>query len=1004
MNSKQEVVTFDHSRVIVWDRPEWLTTDYYNASFIDGYNGPREYLVSQGPNTKCIVSFWHMVWQEGVTCIVMATGLFENAVQQCDKYWVDKAHKHVQHGYIHIWHEGSTYLAQLNIRTFRIQKEGTCESRLLTHYEMVGFHDESPDPGLLLDVRRRVSNLAITQPGPILVHCRCGGGRTAVYVAIDYCLHQLHSEDRVDVYSTVLHLRRFRKNMVRTLAQYQQIYQAVAMYLQCGTTVYPAQTLVAAYEVHYSSDAKAFKLDREFQTLQVIVPRLSIGDCASGHRVENRSKSRDIMMLPPECARPYLSTSDCVDGGTDFINAVYIDGYHTENAFLATQWPLKKTIADFWRMLFDFKITSIVLMNDLHKFTRNYLRFWPKEVDHVASYGPISVRYLSCDKMSHITIRTFAIRKPKRHPHLIAQTLMRISEDVMIMNNLVGCEIRQDEIIVKMFQVFSSRTDGNVKSCNGQYSNLRSHVYGGMDTVTKSKKKGIGIVSKSLLTVMEHVSDWQRRSSSRQPICIMSKDGCSRVGLYCAINICCDQVKVEKEVDVFNAVRLVRKNRPQLVPDLEEYRYIYYFMSEFILLSATKPDIFDSDLSLHMASHSSSFHRIATSTMSNSNSVHGGVYVIEVSKEKNSGKVRTKWEPNDKVQMYNETYQNDSSQKYQHLLQVSSFDSYNDLMGLNKLPPRINILEPNHSENVCVTKQQSNGQTAESANANGLILSASSLHPVRNVQQPTSLAGVSSQHLAPSLSSMYKPSTSPESVLFIPQFSHLPTSHCSHSVQLNSMTSSISSNSFATPDVSGSRPPSQLSPCSINITASPVSSSFLSCHSSASLHMNEYDRKDQYSLHNGSMPSSDLTQTILHHSSQLVKLHTLENNQNQTSVCSPFQQSAAVRFEDAIQGELPADVKLIHASYVSLEESLSSSSGEYQGSLDCINDQIQFKHKKFNGTKKRHEPASDSLPLHQNGRKLKESSHVSPTSVVGSSSFKQKIHNYLSKLNKDKVL
>lgn len=52
-------------------------------------------------------------------------------------------------------------------------------------------------------------------------------------------------------------------------AQYQQIYQAVAMYLQCGTTVYPAQTLVAAYEVHYSSDAKAFKLDREFQVTRL---------------------------------------------------------------------------------------------------------------------------------------------------------------------------------------------------------------------------------------------------------------------------------------------------------------------------------------------------------------------------------------------------------------------------------------------------------------------------------------------------------------------------------------------------------------------------------------------------------------------------------------------------------------------------------------------------------------------------------------------------------------
>ena len=36
------------------------------------------------------------------------------------------------------------------------------------------------------------------------------------------------------------------------------------------------------------------------QTLQNVVPRLTVGDCASGHRVENRSKNRDVIMLPRE--------------------------------------------------------------------------------------------------------------------------------------------------------------------------------------------------------------------------------------------------------------------------------------------------------------------------------------------------------------------------------------------------------------------------------------------------------------------------------------------------------------------------------------------------------------------------------------------------------------------------------------------------------------------------------------------------------------------------------
>ncbi|KAL8582184.1 hypothetical protein ACOMHN_004103 [Nucella lapillus] len=507
----------------------------------------------EGPSGKTVAAFWHMVWQEGIRCIVMATGLFDNAVQQCDKYWNDmvSSHRYVRHGDIHIWNEDSIFMAQLNIRTFRIQREGGFEQRLVRQYEMVGFREENPDPGLLLDVRRRVNTFTQHAPGPILVHCRCGGGRSAVFLAVDYCLKQLEMEDVVDVYSAVLHLRRFRKNMIRTVWQYSQVYAAVAMHLQCRETVYSVALFPSAYSSYYSR-----------QLLKGIVPRLSIGDCASGHRVENRNKSRDIMMLPPERARPYLMTTEQGDNATDFINAVYVDGYHQENTFLVTQWPKKHTINDLWRLLFDFKITSLVVLNEV-KFSRTYPRFWPKELDCEVRYGPISVRYLGCGKYTNVIVRAFAIHKCPKFDYHVPGYLFKVSRRAMMLTNIPGCEIREDDLVVKMFQV-----------CGGG-----TH---------KPSKGRVALPPKSLLATLEAADGWQQKTNPLNPICVLSKDGASRCGIYCAVHMCCDQVKNEGELDVFNAVRLVRHNRPQLVTTVDEYRYIYSFMTDYIRSMVTQ--------------------------------------------------------------------------------------------------------------------------------------------------------------------------------------------------------------------------------------------------------------------------------------------------------------------------------------------------------------------------------------------------------------------------------
>lgn len=46
------------------------------------------------------------------------------------------------------------------------------------------------------------------------------------------------------------------------------------------------------------------------------------------------------------------------------------------------------------------------------------------------------------------------------------------------------------------------------------------------------------------------------------------RNGVSRAGVFCALSICVEQHKVEAEVDVFNAVKRVKRNRPQLVENI----------------------------------------------------------------------------------------------------------------------------------------------------------------------------------------------------------------------------------------------------------------------------------------------------------------------------------------------------------------------------------------------------------------------------------------------------
>ncbi|XP_049335759.1 protein tyrosine phosphatase receptor type Fa isoform X4 [Astyanax mexicanus] len=123
----------------------------------------------------------------------------------------------------------------------------------------------------------------------------------------------------------------------------------------------------------------------------------------------NKPKNRYANVIAYDHSRVILTPVDGVPG-SDYINANYVDGYRKQNAYIGTQGPLPETLSDFWRMVWEQRTNTIVMMTKLEEKSRVKCdQYWPSR--GTETYGMIQVSMLDTVELATYSVRTFALYK-----------------------------------------------------------------------------------------------------------------------------------------------------------------------------------------------------------------------------------------------------------------------------------------------------------------------------------------------------------------------------------------------------------------------------------------------------------------------------------------------------------------------------------------------------------------------------------------------------------------
>ena len=238
-NRFKNLIPFDHTLVTI-------ENSYINASYINGeVNGSEHsYIATQGCLPTTVDDFWAVVWQEKCLVIVLLTNEVERGHNMCYCYWPNPVEPAIYEK-ISVMVLEETVNPHYILRHFLVNHEEDDEERHVFHFQFKAWPDDgniipsnaSVTLGLMEDVNLKMKELndAGLKPGPIIVQCSNGVGRTGTYIAIDILIKLIEHqgwESKIDIQRSVQLLRAHRGGMIQYEDQYKFVYQTLLHYIE----------------------------------------------------------------------------------------------------------------------------------------------------------------------------------------------------------------------------------------------------------------------------------------------------------------------------------------------------------------------------------------------------------------------------------------------------------------------------------------------------------------------------------------------------------------------------------------------------------------------------------------------------------------------------------------------------------------------------------------------------------------------------------------------------